>query len=224
MRILVAEDEKDMNNIIVKKLRAEGYAPDACFHGEDALYYLQNTEYDAAILDIMMPGIDGLEVVRRLRAGGNTTPVLFLTARDTVADRVLGLDMGANDYLVKPFSFDELMARLRVLTRQAVGAVSNTFTCADLTVDCASHEVWRGKESIPLSAREFAILEVLIRNQGTVLSREKIESRVWNYDYEGASNVVDVYIRYLRKKIDEGHDNKLIHTVRGSGYMLKETK
>jgi DNA-binding response OmpR family regulator len=166
--------------------------------------------------------MDGLEVLRRLREENRATPVLLLTARDSVADRVRGLDAGANDYLVKPFAFDELMARVRVLLREKDAVATNVFTLADLTLDCSRHIVERGGQVITLSAKEFALLEYLLRNQGIVLSREQIENHVWDYDYEGGTNVVDVYIRYLRKKIDEAHAVKLIHTVRGSGYVLRE--
>ena len=222
MRILIAEDERDLNSVILKKLTAEGYGADACFDGEEALYYMGMAEYDAVILDIMMPKIDGLAVSKRMREKGNKTPVLFLTARDAIVDRVAGLDAGANDYLVKPFSFDELLARIRVLTRETAGEATNVFQAADLSVDCGRHLVRRGGRDILLSAKEFAILEYLIRNKGIVLSREKIENHIWNFDYEGGSNVVDVYIRYLRKKIDDGFDAKLIHTIRGSGYVLRD--
>lgn len=222
MRVLLAEDEIDLNNIIVRKLKSEGYTVDACFNGEEALDFIEMAEYDVMILDIMMPKVDGLEVVRKMRKEGNTTPVIFLTARDAIEDRVKGLDMGANDYLVKPFSFDELMARIRVLTRSSSVEQSSVYTIADLSVDVAAHIVKRGEAVITLSAKEFALLEYLIRNKGKVLSREKIENNLWNYDYEGGTNAVDVYIRYLRKKLDENYTNKLIHTVRGCGYVLRE--
>lgn len=222
MRILVAEDERDMNKIIVKKLTAEGYAVDACFDGVEALDYIESTEYDAVVLDIMMPHMNGLEVVQRIRSKQIKVPVLFLTARDAVSDRVAGLDMGANDYLVKPFSFEELMARIRVLTREKAGCLTNVLTVADLTIDCAAHMVRRGDTVIDLSTKEYALLEYLMYNNGIVLSREKIENHIWNYNYEGGSNVVDVYIRYLRKKIDDGYEKKLIHTIRGRGYVLRE--
>lgn len=221
MRILVVEDERDLNAVIVKRLIKEGYAVDGCYDGMDALAYIGGAEYDAVVLDIMLPKLSGLDVLARMRAKKDDTPVLLLTARDAVKDRVAGLDTGADDYLVKPFAFDELLARLRVLTRKKSGAASNVFTVADLSVDCRAHTVMRGGEAIPLSAREFAVLEYLIRNAGVVLSREQIETHVWNYDYEGGSNLVDVYIRYLRKKIDDDHGQKLIHTIRGSGYVLK---
>lgn len=221
MRILIAEDDIDLNEIIVKKLTAEGYAIDSCHNGLDALDYLESTQYDAAILDIMMPEMDGLEAVRRLRSKGNTTPIIFLTARDTVADRVKGLDIGANDYLVKPFSFDELTARLRAITRTASGNPTNVYSLADLTLDTETHIVKRGDRDISLTAREYTLLEYLLRNKNKILSRQKIEDNVWNYDYEGGTNVVDVYVAYLRKKIDEGQAVKLIHTVRGIGYCMK---
>ena len=222
MRVLIAEDERDLNQVITKKLTAEGYGVDSCFDGEEALDYLRMAEYDVVILDIMMPKRDGLFVLKQMRSRGDKTPVLFLTARDSVSDRVSGLDAGANDYLVKPFSFEELMARIRVLTRESAGKVTNVFTVADLSVDCARHVVRRAGREIILSTKEFSVLEYLISNKGMVLSREKIENHVWNFDYEGGSNVVDVYIRYLRKKIDDGFDTKLLHTIRGSGYVLRE--
>ena len=184
--------------------------------------YLACAQYDLLVLDIMMPGISGLELLRSLRGRGDKTPVLLLTALDSIPDRVSGLDSGADDYLVKPFAFDELLARIRVLLRRSAGSVSNVYTLADLTVDCDARTVKRGETNISLSAKEFAILEYLIRNSGIVLSRERISNHIWNYDYEGGSNIVDVYIRYLRKKIDDGFEKKLIHTVRGVGYVLRE--
>lgn len=221
MRILLAEDDRDLNEIIVKKLSAEGYAVDSCFDGQEALDYLDYVIYDAAIFDIMMPEIDGIEAVAMLRNKGNMTPVIFLTARDAVADRVRGLDAGANDYLVKPFSFDELTARLRAMTRTAAHIPTNIYTLADLTLDIETHVVKRGGKEIALTAREYSLLEYLLRNKNKILSRQKIEDNVWNYDYEGGTNVVDVYITYLRKKLDEGHEPKLIHTARGIGYCMK---
>ena len=170
----------------------------------------------------MMPKTDGLTVLRTLRREGKALPVLLLTARDAVSDRVKGLDSGANDYLIKPFSFEELTARLRAMTRAAFGMTENVISVADLTLDCASHTVKRGGREISLSAKEYALLEYMMRNKGTVLSREKIEDHIWNFDYEGGTNVVDVYIRYLRRKIDDGAERKLICTIRGSGYAIKE--
>lgn len=222
MRILIAEDEKDLNHILVKKLKAEGYSVDACLDGEAALDCLAAAEYDAVVLDIMMPKCNGWQVLQEMRSQKILTPVLFLTARDAVEDRVKGLDAGANDYLVKPFSLEELMARIRAMTRKADNQPTNVYTLANLSVDCAARQVWRDAVEISLSAREFAILEYLIRNRGIVLSREKIENHVWNYDYMGGSNMVDVYIRNLRKKVDEGFSPKLIQTIRGAGYVLRE--
>ena len=221
MRILVAEDVRDLNEILCKKLRSEDYCVDGCFDGEEALDYLASVDYDAVILDIMMPKRSGLEVVEQLRRQGNQTPVLFLTARDSIDDRVTGLDAGADDYLVKPFAFDELLARLRVMTRKRGGERSNLFTIDDLTLDIRSKRVERGGAELKLSAKEYALLEYLIRNKGVVLSRIQIEENIWGFDYEGSSNIVDVYIRYLRRKIDKDHPVKLIHTIRGSGYVLK---
>ena len=222
MRILLAEDERDLNRIIAKKLTADGYSVDCCFDGAEALDYAASADYDVMVLDIMMPKLDGLAVLRTLRQQRDATPVLLLTARDAVPDRVKGLDSGANDYLVKPFSLEELAARLRALTRTRYGQASAALTVADLTLDSASHTVTRGGQPITLSAKEFQLLEYLMHNQGRVLSREQIENHIWNFDYEGGTNVVDVYISYLRKKIDGGQAVKLIHTVRSRGYVLKE--
>lgn len=222
MRILLAEDERDLNHIIAKRLTAEGYSVDFCFDGQEAIDILSYTDYDALILDVMMPRADGYAVLRALRDKGKKTPVLFLTARDAVADRVKGLDSGANDYLVKPFSFEELFARLRAMTRTSFGTTENVLRVDDLTLDRASQTVRRGNREISLSAKEYALLEYLMLNSGVVLSREKIEDHIWNFDYEGGTNVVDVYISYLRKKIDEGEKTKLIHTVRARGYVLRK--
>ncbi len=224
MRILLAEDEEDLNRLITQKLVFDGYSVDSCQDGREAIDILSYVEYDAIILDIMMPKEDGYAVLRHLRNIGKTTPVLFLTAKDSIADRVKGLDSGANDYLVKPFSFEELSARLRVMMRTSFGIVSNVLSAADLTLDTAAHIVTRGGKEISLSAKEYELLEYLMHNQGIVLSREKIEDHIWNFDYEGGTNVVDVYISYLRKKIDSGYDRKLIHTVRGRGYVLREVE
>lgn len=224
MRILVVEDEKDLNRVISKRLESEGYSVDRCFDGEEALDFIDVGEFDAIIMDIMMPRINGIEVLKQMRSRNNTTPVLLLTARDGIGDRVNGLDAGADDYLVKPFAFEELLARIRVMTRKASGNPTNVFSAADLTMDLNSHTVVRGDVNINLSAKEFEILEYLLRNKGIVLSREKIENHVWDFDYSGGTNVVDVYIRYLRKKIDDNFEPKLIHTVRGCGYVLRVDK
>lgn len=222
MRILVAEDEKALNRILVKQFTKLGYSVDSCFDGESVFDFLNGATYDAIVLDVMMPKKDGFTVLTEMRQQHINTPVIFLTAKTEISDRVHGLDLGANDYLIKPFSFEELAARVRMITRDSTGNSTNTFTVGDLTVDIKSREVKRAGKRIELSAREYSILEALIRNAGTVMSREKIESSVWNYDYEGGTNVIDVYIRYLRKKIDDDFDTKLIHTVRGVGYVLRE--
>ena len=222
MRILVVEDEKRLNRIISEALEDEGYSVDSCFNGLDALDYAAGADYDVIILDIMMPRMDGLEVVRRLRSGGNSTPVLFLTARDSVADRVTGLESGGDYYLVKPFDFQELMAVVRVMTRKYTGNRSNVYTIADLSLDATAKTVTRAGKNIELTAKEFSLLEYMLRNKGVVLSREMIENNLWNYDYEGGTNVVDVYVGYLRKKMDTGFDKTLIHTVWGACWVLKE--
>jgi DNA-binding response OmpR family regulator len=218
----VVEDNVRLNELVAKKLKSEHYSVDACLRGDDALDYIACAEYDALILDIMLPGMSGLDVLRAMRAKNDKTPVLLLTARDSVSDRVNGLDAGADDYLVKPFAFDELMARVRALIRRGTNAAGDVFTAADLTVDCGSRKVTRGGRSIELSSREFAVLEYLIRNKGIVLSRRTIGNHIWNCDYEGESNIIDVYIRNLRRKMDDTHDTKLICTVRGVGYVLRE--
>ena len=224
MRILIAEDEKSLNRILTARLRAEHYSVDSCFDGQEALDYLAAADYDAVILDIMMPKKNGLQVLQHIRNRKKNTPVLLLTARDSVEDRVAGLDAGADDYLIKPFAFEELLARIRVMLRKNSSAETktNVVKIADLTVDLNTQKVYRGDKEISLSSREFSILRYLCMNKGIVLSRDKIEEHIWNYDYAGGSNVVDVYIRYLRKKIDEGFSPKLIHTVRGAGYVLRE--
>lgn len=222
MRILIAEDEKDLNAVLKKRLESENYTVDACFDGEETLLYLEGADYDAVLLDIMMPKKDGLSVLKTIRANNNTVPVLLLTAKDTVEDRVMGLDLGADDYLVKPFAFEELLARIRVMLRKKAEVKDNCCTIADLKVFLDSQRVFRGDVEIQLSNKEFSILRYMILNKGIVLSREKIEQHIWNYDYVGGSNVVDVYIRYLRKKLDSDFEPKLIHTIRGAGYVLKE--
>lgn len=221
MRILVAEDEKALNRILKKQLTKIGHSVDCCFDGEEVFDYTANAEYDVIILDVMMPKLDGFGVLSKLRSSGDETPVIFLTARTEIEDRVYGLDLGANDYLIKPFSFEELAARIRMVTRKHKGNSTNIFTFEDLTLDTKSRRVTRDGKEIELSAREYGILECLMRNAGTVMSRESIENSVWNYDYTGGTNVIDVYIRYLRKKIDQDYERKLIHTVRGTGYVIR---
>lgn len=224
MRILVVEDEKKINDVIVKTLKKEKYGVDSCFDGEEALDYIFSVEYDIILLDIMLPKKDGFEVLKSMRKKGIKTPVLFLTARDQIEDRVRGLDLGADDYLVKPFAFEELLARIRVVLRK--NSISgedsgNVLKIANLTVDCNKHEVFRDDVSIKLSAKEFSILEYMMRNKGRVVSKEKIEEHVWDFDYEGGSNIVEVYIKFLRKKVDNDFSPKLIHTIRRVGYILK---
>lgn len=222
MRLLYVEDEIDILETTSKRLEREGHSVDACENGLDAMDFIEATEYDVIILDIMLPGIDGLEILSRMRAARNTTPVLLLTARDRISDRVAGLDAGADDYLVKPFAYEELIARVRALSRRLpTDEITNELTVGDLTLDIATKTVMRDGQLIKLSAREYSLLEFMMRNPGIVLSRERIEQAIYNYDFEGGSNVVDVYIRYLRKKIDANFPTKLIHTIRGSGYVLK---
>ena len=221
MRILVAEDEKNLNRLIVSRLTEEHYSVDACFDGVEAMAYLESAEYDAVVLDIMMPVMDWLAVLKKMRAKGMSTPVLLLTARDSIEDRVAGLDAGANDYLIKPFAFEELLARIRVLLRKPREASDSVCRVDDLEVHLDTHQVFRSGQEIRLSGKEFALLRYMAQNEGIVLSRDRLEEHLWNFDYAGGSNVIDVYIRYLRKKIDEGHERKLIHTVRGTGYVLR---
>lgn len=222
MRLLFAEDQPQLRRSVSRALTAAGYSVDAAADGAEALDDLAGASYDAIVLDIMMPRVDGLTVLRTLRSRGDSTPVLLLTARDAVEQRVEGLDAGADDYLVKPFALEELLARLRVLTRRKGSGRTNVYTLADLTVDVSTRTATRAGELLSLSAREYALLEYLIRNRGIVLSREQIENNLWNYDYAGGTNVVDVYISYLRKKLDGGREKKLLHTVRGMGWVLKE--
>lgn len=224
MRILIVEDEPDLLDALKKQLQSSGYSVDGCGNGLDAEYYLKMATYDAVVLDIMLPGIDGLTLLKKMRAEGNTTHVLLLTALDSIENKVNGLDAGADDYLVKPFAYDELLARLRVLLRRRSGQTTNVLEYGGLVMDLNSRTVTRDGTEITLSSKEFAVLEYLLRNPGRVLSRDKIENHVWNYDFEGGSNVVDVYIRYLRKKIDNGFNKKLLHTIRGAGYVLREEK
>lgn len=222
MRILVVEDQRDLNRLMVKTLTREGYAVDGCFDGEEALLHLEGAEYDGVILDVMLPKKDGHQVLRELRARGSDLPVLFLTARDSVADRVKGLDLGADDYLVKPFDFEELLARIRAMTRKHAGNRSNLFTVGDLVVDTERRTATKNGREIPLLAKEFSLLEYMVRHKGAVLSREQMEDRIWNYEYSGSSNNIDVYISRLRKKLEGDSGQKLIHTVCGSGWVLRD--
>jgi len=222
MRLLIVEDEKDLNRIISKSFEKENFSVDSCFDGEEALDFLSAGEYDAVVMDIMMPKKSGLEVLKTMREQNDKTPVLLLTARDSIPDRVRGLNMGADDYLIKPFAFEELLARVWVMLRKESGNITNVYTIADLTLDTESCKVTRAGVEIYLTSKEYDILLYLIMNKGKVLSREKIENHVWNFDYEGGTNVIDVYILYLRKKIDVPFEKKLIHTVKGKGYVLRE--
>jgi two-component system, OmpR family, response regulator len=222
MRLLIVEDHEKLANLIGRGLRKEGMAADVVTRGEDALYRAQATEYDAIILDLMLPGLDGLEVCRRLRAAGIWAPILILTARDGVQDRVAGLDGGADDYLTKPFSYAELLARLRALVRRGPVERPTELRVGDLRLDPASRRVWRGETQIDLSAKEFAILETFMRQPGQVLSRFELLEHAWDYEYENRSNVVDSYLRYLRQKIDRPFGLTSLETVRGAGYRLRE--
>ena len=222
MRILVVEDERDLNLLIQKVLKKAGYTVDGCYDGEEAQLHLLGAEYDAILLDVMMPKKDGYTLVRELREQGADTPVLFLTARDSVSDRVKGLDLGADDYIIKPFDFDELLARIRAMTRKHAGQRTNRFTAGDLILDVEQRRVTRGGEEVQLLPKEYSILEYLLRNKGKVLSREQIEDRIWNYEYSGSSNNVDGYMSRLRKKIDGSREQKLIHTVKGVGWTVRE--
>jgi two-component system, OmpR family, response regulator len=222
VRILVVEDELKMASLLRRGLTEEGHAVDLARTGDDALWMAAAAEYDAIVLDLMLPGVDGIEVCRRVRENGVWAPVLMLTARDAVEDRVAGLDAGADDYLPKPFSFAELLARIRALVRRGTGERPAVLEVGDLKLDPATHQVWRGRSEVKLSAKEFALLEVFMRRPGLVLSRLQLLEHAWDYGYENRSNVVDVYIRYLRDKIDRPFGRDAIETVRGVGYRLRK--
>lgn len=221
MRVLIAEDERKISAYVKRGLEEQGYAVDAAYTGREALDWAQSAPYDVIVLDIMLPEMDGISACRELRALGNRSPILMLTARDTVDDRVTGLDAGADDYLVKPFALKELLARIRALTRRGADAPkSPVLQIADLTLDTLTRRVKRNNKTIELTAKEYAVLECLLREPERVLTRTQIAEHVWNYDVYNQSNVVDVYIKNLRRKVDEGFEIKLIHTVRGAGYRL----
>lgn len=222
MRLLIAEDEKLLNRTLAERLKKSGYTTDSCFDGEEALYYIENTKYDGIILDVMMPKMNGFEVLKAMRAKKILTPVLMLTAKDDDEDIITGLDSGANDYLTKPFSFGVLSARIRAMLRIKENVTGNILETADLKMDTALRTVSRGGKLIELSSKEYSILEYLMRNKGIVVSKEKIEENIWNYDYDGTSDVIKVYIHHLRKKIDGDCEKKLLHTVKNSGYVIKE--
>jgi two-component system OmpR family response regulator len=221
MRVLVVEDNVRMASAIRRGLQAEGVIADVAGRGEDALWMAAATEFDAVVLDVMLPGIDGFETCRRLREDGIWAPIIMLTAKDAVEDRVAGLDRGADDYLVKPFSLAELMARLRALARRGPVERPAVLEVGTLRMDPASQQVWRGDEEIHLSAKEFALLETFMRRPGEVLSQFQLLEHAWDYEYENRSNVVEVYIRYLREKIDRPFGVKSLETVRGAGYRLR---
>ncbi|MCE5342063.1 MAG: response regulator transcription factor [Eubacteriales bacterium] len=221
MRLLIVEDDDALRTVLTKQLSAEGYATDACASGTDGLEYAMAMMYDGIILDIMLPGIDGLEILRHLREAHNESAVLLLTAMDAVADRIKGLNMGADDYLAKPFALDELLARVRALLRKRSAERSPWLTVADLQMDTSAHTVTRAGRRIDLTAKEYAMLEYFLRNAGQVLTRDQITDHVWNFECSFASNLVDVYVRYLRGKIDKNEKVKLLQTVRGAGYVLR---
>jgi DNA-binding response OmpR family regulator len=225
MRVLVVEDEKKSASFIRRALQAEGFAVDAVHNGEEGLAAALTTAYDAIVLDIMLPGRDGLSVLRELRAKSNQTPVLLLSARGQVDERIDGLNAGADDYLPKPYVLGELAARVRALTRRASGESKPVvLRLADLSVDTVTRKVSRGGQAIELSTREYALLEYLLRSQGRVCGRMQILEKVWDYDFDPGTNLVDVYIRRVRDKIDAGHASHLLHTVRGVGYVMKEQR
>ena len=222
MKILVVEDEKDLNRVITKHLKKNNYSVDSCFDGEEALDYISYGEYDLIITDIMMPKIDGYGFIKQLRNDKNSTPVIMLTAKDSLDDKILGLDSGADDYIVKPFEFDELLARIRVLMRRNYGFATNIIQVDDVVLDISKKLVTRSGESIVLTGKEYEVLEYLFKNKMGIISREQILNHVWDYDYEGASNIIDVIIKNIRKKLDVGSKKPIIHTKRGLGYFVKE--
>ena len=224
MRVLVVEDEKKTASFIRKALQAEGFAVDVCGNGDDALAAAAATPFDALVLDIMLPGRDGLSVLSQLRERKNATPVLLLSARGEVNERVAGLNTGADDYLPKPFIIAELVARVRALVRRGGDNKSIVLRLADLALDTISHEVKRGNAKIELTVREYRLLEFLLRNTGRICGRMSIIEKVWDYDFDPGTNLVDVYVKRLREKIDDGFEPKLLHTVRGIGYVLKENE
>ena len=222
MKILLAEDEVDLNNVVTRYLKKNGYSVDSVLDGEEALDYLEYSEYDLVILDIMMPKVDGFEVIKKLRNKGNHTSVLMLTARDSADDKVKGLDLGADDYIVKPFDFNELMARIRAVVRRKYGNSSNRLVIEDLILDTSEKSVTRAGKQIELTGKEYEVLEYLMQSKNRILSREQIKEHVWDFDYEGDSNIIDVLIKNIRKKIDIEDGKQIIYTKRGLGYVIKE--
>ena len=222
MKILLAEDEVDLNNVVTRYLKKNGYSVDSVLDGEEALDYLEYGEYDLVILDIMMPKVDGFEVIKKLRDKGNHTSVLMLTARDSADDKVKGLDLGADDYIVKPFDFNELMARIRAVVRRKYGNSSNKLVIGDLILDTSEKSVTRAGKQIELTGKEYEVLEYLMQSKNRILSRDQIKEHVWDFDYEGDSNIIDVLIKNIRKKIDIEDGKQIIYTKRGLGYVIKE--
>ena len=222
MKILLAEDEVDLNNVVTRYLKKNGYSVDSVLDGEEALDYLEYGEYDLVILDIMMPKVDGFEVIKKLRNKGNHTSVLMLTARDSADDKVKGLDLGADDYIVKPFDFNELLARIRAVVRRKYGNSSNKLVIGDLILDTSKKSVTRAGKQIELTGKEYEVLEYLMQSKNRILSREQIKEHVWDFDYEGDSNIIDVLIKNIRKKIDVEDGKQIIYTKRGLGYVIKE--
>lgn len=222
MKILLAEDEVDLNNVVTRYLKKNGYSVDSVLDGEEALDYLEYGEYDLVILDIMMPKVDGFEVIKKLRNKGNHTSVLMLTARDSADDKVKGLDLGADDYIVKPFDFNELLARIRAVVRRKYGNSSNKLVIGDLILDISEKSVTRAGKQIELTGKEYEVLEYLMQSKNRILSREQIKEHVWDFDYEGDSNIIDVLIKNIRKKIDIEDGKQIIYTKRGLGYVIKE--
>ena len=221
MRVLVVEDEKKLAALLVRGLREEGYSADVAERGEDALWMAMSASYDAILLDVMLPGSDGFEVCRRLRKEGVWSPVLMLTARDAVDDRVTGLDSGADDYLSKPFAFDELLARLRALMRRTGEVLPSELRAGDLRLDTRGRRAWVGEEEVPLTTKEYALLEYLVRNAGKVVGRAEISDHVWDEAYDPASNLIEVYVNRLRRKVDRDHPEPYLQTRRGAGYVLQ---
>ncbi|MEI6126451.1 MAG: response regulator transcription factor [Pseudomonadota bacterium] len=221
MRILVIEDERKISAFIKRGLKEEGHAVDVGYDGEEGYHLIGENDYDLIILDLMLPKLDGITLCKQIRADGIQTPIIMLTAKSTVQDKVTGLDSGANDYITKPFAFEELLARIRVILRKSA-QVTTKLQVAGLALDLLTHKVTRDGEEIILSAKEFSLLEYLMRNAGMVITRTMISEHVWDIDFDTSTNVIDVYINYLRNKIDSRHEKKLIHTVRGRGYTLKE--
>lgn len=224
MKLLLIEDEIDLNNVICKLLKKSGYGVDACYNGLEALDFISVSEYDAIILDVMMPVMDGYTFLQKIREDEVKTPVLFLTARDTLKDKVYGLDLGADDYLVKPFEFDELLARLRAMTRREYGKITNEIKVDDLILDLSKKKVTRAGIDIELTSKEYEVFEYLMKNIDHILTRQQIQEHVWDFDYDGSSNLIDVLIKNIRKKIDIENSKPLIITKRGLGYVIKDQK